>query len=86
MELSTQEQVLREIQLIPEDQLEVVYAILHYFRLGLETTQGQSKSIMRYAGCWKDMPEEVFSELSNDLQTRRHQAFSRRYVRETRID
>lgn len=76
MGLLTQEQILQEIQLIPQEQLAVVYEILHYFRLGLETTQSQPKSVMQYAGCWQDMPEEVFSELLTDVQTRRQQVFS----------
>lgn len=86
MGLLTQEQILQEIQLIPQEQLAVVYEILHYFRLGLETTQNQPKSIMQYAGCWQDMPEDTFSELFTDIQVRRQQAFSRRVSRETGID
>ena len=86
MGISTQEQVLREIELIPKDQLPTVYSLLHHFRLGLETTQKRAQSVMRHAGCWQDMPKEVFAELTEDLQLRRHTAFSGRVVRETSID
>ena len=56
--------VLQEIDLIPEDKLPEVYNLLHYFRLGLEADQDREVSVMRFAGCWKDMPEEAFTALA----------------------
>jgi hypothetical protein len=85
MALTVQEQVLEEIRLIPEDQLTTVYAILHYFRVGLEADQCRPQSVMQYAGCWADMAEDEFEGLMRDLQVRRRQAFSGRVVRETSI-
>lgn len=82
----TQQQVLQEIQLIPEDELDAVYAILHYYRLGLEKSHGQAQSAMQYAGCWQDMSDETFAELTNEMLTRRHQAFAGRSTLETRLD
>ncbi len=33
---------------------------------------------MEFAGCWNDMPEEVFDEFISDIVHRRKQAFSGR--------
>jgi len=41
---------------------------------------------MEYVGSWQDMPQVVFSELSNDKQRRRQQAFSGRLTHETISD
>ena len=80
------EKVLEEIRLIPEDKLAEVYAILHYFRLGLETSRNRVQSVMQYAGCWQDMPDEVFAEFAQEIATRRQRAFSRRRVSEASLD
>jgi hypothetical protein len=68
--------VLQEIDLIPEDSLTDLYNFIHYFRLGLERSQvTRSQPIMAFAGCWKDMPEDVFADLMAEIQERRRQAF-----------
>lgn len=82
----TQQRVLQEIQLIPEDELDAVYAILHYYRLGLEKSHIQTQPVMQYAGCWQDMSDDTFAELTNEMLTRRHQAFAGRPTREARLD
>jgi hypothetical protein len=33
---------------------------------------------MKFAGCWKDMPEKIFNEFLQDIGQRRKKAFSRR--------
>jgi hypothetical protein len=79
MSLSTQKaKVLQEINLIPEDRLSDIYNVLHYFRLGLEASRENPKSVMRFAGCWQDMPDQVFAAFTQEIQNRRQQAFSRR--------
>jgi len=71
--------VLQEIDLIPEDKLADLYNFIHYFRLGLEKSQPtESKSILAFAGCWKDMPDEMFNDFTTEITQRRHQAFIRR--------
>ena len=78
--------VLQEISLIPEDKLPDIYQLLHYFRLGLEVSRDRKQSVMRFAGCWQDMPDEVFDTLMDELAQRRHQAFSRRRASEAGAD
>jgi hypothetical protein len=71
--------VLQEIDLIPEDRLVDLYNFIHYFRLGLEKSQIEKpKPIMAFAGCWKDMPDEMFSDFTTEMRQRRRQAFTRR--------
>ncbi len=58
--------VLQEIDLIPEDKLSDLYNFVHYFRLGLEKSQTKkSDQILAFAGCWKNMPHEVFAEFEH---------------------
>jgi hypothetical protein len=78
--------VLKEISLIPEDKLPAVYQWLHYFRLGLEASRGRTRSVMSYAGCWQDLPEQVFDTFMEDLALRRRQAFTRRRAGEASAD
>ena len=77
--------VLREINLIPEDKLADLYTFIHYFRLGLEKSQTtNSKPILAFAGCWRDMPDETFTDFTADIAQRRRQAFTRRRDNEGR--
>ncbi len=80
------EQLLEEVYRIPEDRLTEVYKFVHCFRIGIETARDEQSDVMRYAGCWRDMPEETFDEFIQDVKTRRQQAFSRRRNDETCID
>jgi hypothetical protein len=70
--------VLQEIDLIPEDKLIDVYNFIHDFRLGLEKAHVQKSSqILAFAGCWQDMPDEVFADFTTEITERRSQAFKR---------
>ncbi len=74
--------ILEEVQNIPEDQLIKLYSLVHSFRLGSDSnsipSQIPSQSIMQFAGCWNDLPEETYTELLVDISQRRQQAFSQR--------
>jgi hypothetical protein len=71
--------VLQEIDLFPEDKLADLYNFIHYFRLGLEKSQiTESKPILAFAGCWKDMSDEMFADFTAEIMQRRRQAFTRR--------
>jgi hypothetical protein len=71
--------VLQEIDLIPDDKLADLYNFIHYFRLGLERSKIiKPKPIMAFAGCWKDMSDEMFNDFTAEIRQRRQQAFARR--------
>lgn len=80
-ESAIRDKLMDEVKLIPEHKLSEVYDFIHYFRIGLQQfkeNMGQIIQIMQFAGCWKDMPEEVFNEFLEEVGQRRKQAFSRR--------
>ena len=86
MEADLQEKIVDEIRRIPIDRLPQIYDIIHFFRLSLETDRQDKKDVMRFAGCWEDMTEKDFNDLSNDITERRRKAFSGRMDHESIID
>ncbi len=82
----TRDRVIEEIRHIPEHKLSEVYDLLHYFRVGLQTSKGNADRIVKFAGCWGDMPAETFREFTEEILERRKQAFSRRRTSETGAD
>lgn len=80
------ERVIEEVQLIPEEKLTELFDFLHYFRLGLQKSKGSSSEIMKFAGCWKEIPEEIFQEFTEEIKQRRKNGFTGRRARETSID
>lgn len=85
-QLISQDQIIKEIQQIPEEKLAELYDFIHYFRLGLEASKKYDDSIMQFAGCWQEMPEEVFEDFSQEIVQRRKRAFTRRKNNEIRPD
>jgi len=79
------EKVMEEIKLIPEHKLSELYDFIHYFRIGLQESKDNITQIMQFAGCWKEMPEEVFNDFLEEICQRRRQAFLRRRSSETSI-
>ncbi len=79
------DQVIEELKLIPQDKLLEVYDFIHYFRVGLEQSKENKDIIMKFAGCWGDLPDEVFNEFLEEIGQRRQLAFSRRLRGETSI-
>lgn len=81
-------EVIKEIDLIPKENLSEIYNFIRYFRIGLE--KGKEKttvdSLLSYAGSWQDMEEEVFDEYLSDIAKRRKQAFIKRRADEASTD
>lgn len=87
MALLLKDQVLQEINLIPEDKLADLYHFIHYFRLGLEKSQAQKQNqTLSFAGSWQDLPDDLFADFSAEIARRRRRAFSGRKSRETGLD
>jgi hypothetical protein len=79
MKTSTiRKKVVEEVNQIPEEKLPQILDLIHHFRIGLQLAKKKDHRITSYAGCWKDMPEEVYREFVNEISQRRHTAFSRR--------
>lgn len=78
--------LLEEIEKFPKDRLGELYDFIHFFRLGLQTKTPDAGKIIQFAGSWKDMQEEDFSEFMGDIAARRKAAFASRRDRGTGID
>ncbi len=59
-----QNQIIAEINLIPEDKCKELYELIHNFRMGLERSHNNRDEIMQFAGSCSDMPQEKFSDLA----------------------
>ncbi len=72
-------QLIEEINLIPEDKREELYKLIHKFRMGLERSPNNINQIMQFAGSWSDMPESDFSDFCEEIEQRRQASSSRRF-------
>ncbi|MEM7556836.1 MAG: hypothetical protein AAF378_22625 [Cyanobacteria bacterium P01_A01_bin.84] len=90
-------EVIKEINLIPEEKLTQLYNFIHYFRLGVEASTDTvipspkndgtlQEKIMKLASSWNDMSDEVLADFNEEIITRRQQAFLRRRSDESGID
>lgn len=74
-----QNQIIEEINLIPEDKRKELYDLIHNFRIGLERSPSNINEIMQFAGSWSDMSEEDFSNFCEEIEQRRQASSSRRF-------
>jgi hypothetical protein len=73
----TKEQLIREIDRIPEERLAEVFDFVHYFRLGLES-EADGNPTMQLAGAWSDMGDTDFDAMLAEMSERRSAAFNGR--------
>lgn len=79
------EKVVDEIKQIPEERQQQILDVIHQFRIGLQVSKKKTHKIGNYAGCWKDMPEDMYRDFLNEVNQRRHTAFSGRRDHETKV-
>ncbi len=79
--LTLREQLMTEIHHIPDDRLQEIFNLIHFFRLGLQSESFKPVDINKFAGAWSDMPETQFADYEAEWQERRHQAFKHRGYR-----
>ena len=75
--------VIDEVKLIPEYKLPELYEYIHHFRLKVEKNKESIGQIMKFAGCWEEMPEDIFNDFLEEIGQRRKQAFTWRRNNET---
>ncbi|MFQ3615102.1 MAG: hypothetical protein SNJ57_03480 [Cyanobacteriota bacterium] len=79
MDLSKlQAALFQEIQQVPEDKLPRLYELIHSFRLSAEASSTSAQATLAFAGCWSDLPEQDYTDFTEEIVSRRQQAFSRR--------
>jgi hypothetical protein len=76
-------QLIEEIDLIPENKHKELYDLIHKFRVGLNQPKHKIDEIMQFAGSWSDMTEEDFSDFCEEIEQRRQATSSRRFDDET---
>jgi hypothetical protein len=76
------EKLVDEIQHLPEGRVEQIFDFIHFFRVGLGIEKVDQKAaetiIGQFAGCWSELPDDVYNELELEWQRRREHAFSDR--------
>lgn len=63
-----QEQIMQELQDIPEDKLAEIYDLIHYFRLGLKNESTQRRQPSLLAGKLGDAFFEPFPDAEFDTR------------------
>lgn len=76
-------QLIEEIDLIPENKHKELYDLIHKFRVGLNQPKHKIDEIMQFAGSWSDMSQEDFSDFCEEIEQRRQASSSRRFDDET---
>ena len=72
-------QLIKEIDLIPEKKHQELYELIHKFRISLNPSKHKINEIMEFAGSWSDISEEDFRDFSEDIEQRRQNSSSRRF-------
>ena len=72
------DELIEEIRLIPDAELEQIYQVIHRFRLSAEKRRTNLQNTLKFAGSWNDLTDNEFAELSDEIISRRQQAFTNR--------
>jgi hypothetical protein len=73
-------QIIEEINLIPENKRQELYNLIHQFRISLERSHNNVDQIMQFAGNWSDLSEEEFSNFYQQIEQRRQASSSLRFI------
>ncbi|MGK7952969.1 MAG: hypothetical protein AB4368_30315 [Xenococcaceae cyanobacterium] len=67
----SQNRLIKEISLIPEDRHQELYDLIYTFRMGLNQPEHKLDEIMQFAGSWSDLSEEDFKNFYEEVEERR---------------
>ena len=83
MDTQLRQKISEEIGHIPDDKIEELYDVIHFFRIGVESLRKGAKSSRRSAldffGIWKDMSAEEKAVL-DEIPLRRQKTFRERIL------
>jgi len=85
-QLQIREKVIEELKKIPDEKMEKIYEFISHIRTNHQNSITNVDLIMGFAGCWSDMPDDVFSDITQEMSGRRAQAFAERRKNETGIN
>lgn len=85
-QLEIRKKVIEELRKIPDEKMENIYEFIRHIRAESQNSRTNVDKIMGFAGCWSDMPENVFSEFIQEMGDRRAQAFAGRRNNEAGVN
>ncbi len=71
MQAFTKQQLIREIEQLPEGHVDEVYRIILSIKHIIQGQEDNRSKIMALAGSWSDMPEKDFLEFLEDTRKMR---------------
>ena len=78
MQAFTKQQLIREIEQLPEEHLDEVYRIILSIKHIIQGQEDNRSKIMALAGSWSDMTEKDFMEFLEDTGKMRDTFFEER--------
>ncbi len=60
--------LLKEVQGLSEKELFKIVKIIHFLKEILEEKRGNVTDVLKFAGIWKDMPQNKAAKIENWLQ------------------
>ena len=75
---AARERVIDEVNLVPQEELQALYEVVHGFRVAAAPDREGRQGLMRFAGCWADMPDGEFQDFLAEIADRRAHALSSR--------
>ena len=69
------EKVIDEINHLPDKQLQQLLDVIHSFPSIHSVSHEHNDGIHDYAGCWKDMPDEVYEDFISEIYERLKNVF-----------
>jgi hypothetical protein len=79
-------ELIREINLIPDTDLEKVHQLISHLRLSSEKQPSHLQNTLKFAGSWNDLTDEEFTDFLDEVTLRRQQSFRDRNNHETFAD
>ena len=85
-QLEIREKVIEELRNIPDEKMENIYEFIRHIRTDPQNSRTNADTIMGFAGCWSDMPDNAYSDFIQELSDKRAQAFAGRRKNETGVN
>jgi hypothetical protein len=69
--------ILKEIEKVPDDRLDDLFALIHSFQKQNETSENRSKQILSYSGAFKGMSKNEYEDFQRQIKETRNTLFIR---------
>lgn len=72
MEPISREEIIEELNLVPENKVPELFDVVHEFRKGCHESDSK---VMQFAGSWAELTEDEFKGFLEEVSARRARAF-----------